>query len=839
MGKTRTSLSILLLLVFCCLPASVVAQDAGNEIKLVRLLDQLQNRYDLEFNYALDNVENISLEAPSPDLTIEELLGYLKQNTGLEFILVSNEVVLVKKAADVILCGFIKNKDNLQPLSEATIQSGTNSTVSDSNGFFQIEVSSATRQIIIRHLGFKSMIRNIDNFDLNACSELFLVPFFEELEEVFISNYIVPGIDKLNSGDFSIDLSQFEILPGLIDADVLQSIQSFPGIMSVNETVSNINIRGGTHDQNLILWDGIKMYQSGHFFGLISMYNPQITDKVLLTKNGTDAGLTDGVSGSISMFTDDKINTQFNANVGLDLIDLNAFIDLPVGEKSSVQLAARKSISDFIETPTYDRFFDRISQDTEVSINQTNVVNSDKAFDFYDTAFRWLYRPSDNDEIRLNFILVSNELEFDERAITAQQEESRRSSLSQNSIAGGLGYTRTWNDAWKTTFELFETDYKLKAINVNVLESQRFLQENKVSETSAKLFTSYKINPNLRIKAGYHFVETEVTNLDDVDVPLFRLLVSEVVRTHAGFVQVALSSGNGLTNLKLGGRYTFIDKFRKSIVEPRLSLSQRFLNDFTLEISGEMKHQNTSQVINFQNDFLGIEKRRWQLADNDQIPVIQSKQISAGVAYENQGWLINAEGYYKQVDGITTQSQGFQNQYEFIRSSGSFEVYGLDVLLRKNIKNVNAWVSYSNMNNNYTFAELEPTPFRSNYDITHSLTSGIAVKIKNINISTGINWHSGKPASRPVPGNEVVDGDVNFGPTNQQDLDDYVRLDASAMYRFKMGGRTKARIGLSVWNLLNKENTIDNFYRIQNETLNETVQRSLGITPNAVFQIYF
>ncbi|MGK0430514.1 MAG: hypothetical protein ACJARX_002191, partial [Psychroserpens sp.] len=111
----------------------------------------------------------------------------------------------------------------------------------------------------------------------------------QQLSQVVLPQYIVRGINKLNNGSYEIDFNQFDILPGLIETDVLHAVQAFPGIQSINETVSDINIRGGTHDQNLILWDGIKMYQSGHFFGLISMFNPQITQHVSVLKNGTDA----------------------------------------------------------------------------------------------------------------------------------------------------------------------------------------------------------------------------------------------------------------------------------------------------------------------------------------------------------------------------------------------------------------------------------------------------------------------------------------------------------------------------------------------------------------------
>ena len=88
-----------------------------------------------------------------------------------------------------------------------------------------------------------------------------------------------------------------------------------------------------------------------------------------------------------------------------------------------------------------------------------------------------------------------------------------------------------------------------------------------------------------------------------------------------------------------------------------------------MEAQAEFKHQNTSQIINFQNDFLGIEKRRWQLTDNDSIPILQSKQVSLGITYKNSGWLLDAIGYFKKVDGITTQSQSFTTKYEFTKEN--------------------------------------------------------------------------------------------------------------------------------------------------------------------------
>ncbi|TXE20000.1 TonB-dependent receptor [Psychroserpens burtonensis] len=661
----------------------------------------------------------------------------------------------------------------------------------------------------------------------------------QQLSQIVLSQYIVKGINKLNNGSYKIDFKQFDILPGLIETDVLQAVQAFPGIQSINETVSDINIRGGTHDQNLILWDGIKMYQSGHFFGLISMFNPQITQRVSVLKNGTDTKLTDGVSGTIAMETSSKINETFKGSVGLNFIDANGFADIPLSEKSSVQVAVRKSISDFAETPTYTNFFERIAQDTEVETNANDIVNSDQEFDFYDTSLRWIYNISNKDQLQVNFLTANNQLRFNENSLIDETERSRQSSLSQNSIAGALHYKRVWNETLQTTFEAYETDYELKAINANLVDQQRFQQENVVSETSVKFIANYKMNEQLQFLNGYHFVETKITNLDDVDNPRFRSLISEVLRTHGLFSQLNYNSLNKKTSLTFGLRYNYLDKFKKHILEPRFSFTYQFLNNFSFEVLGEFKHQSTSQVINFQNDFLGIEKRRWQLSNNEDIPVIRSKQVSLGLSFSKNGWLLSADTYYKYVKGITTQSQGFQNQYEFIKTSGNYDALGLDFILRKQIKKFTTWLSYSYLKSEYTFNALPEQTMPNNFDMTHAITLGANYTLEDLKLSAGLNWHSGRPITQPVSGNDISDNAINFEATNSSNLQDYLRVDISAVYAIGLWENTKADLGISVWNVLNKNNQINNFYRINDNSVSETMQSSLGITPNAVLRIHF
>ncbi len=810
-------------------------QVTRQKIPVKELLESLKKNHSVQFNYRSDLLNDIVV-FPFKKGSLEEQIKSIEKQTSLRFFKVSQQIITVTKAISV--CGYVKDDTTNQPLVGATVLTTDNHTLTDDKGYFMLSDVREDDTISIRYLGFRSYNEIASSFLVGSCLKIMMSEHIEGIAPVVIEGYLVEGIDKSEEGSTVINFSKFSTVPGLIESDVLQTIQALPGILSTDETVSNINIRGGSHDQNLILWDGIKMYQTGHFFGLISGFHPQITKRVSVTSNGTDASYTDGVSGTIRMQTDNNIQTRFKGNVSINFISTDAFFDIPISEKSSFQIAGRKSINRWVRTPTYNTYFDRVIQLTEIENNIDNVVNSDQDFDFYDTSLRWLYNPTGKDAFRVNFIFINNNLSFNETALVSNVFETRESTLSQQNIAGGIHYTRKWNRKFSTELSIYETDYKLDAVNANVVEQQRFLQENIVSETGAKLQGNYLVN-DLDVGIGYQFIESKVINKNDVDSPPFLRLISEVIREHAFFTQVNYHNKENNFYIKPGIRLNYIEKFSKFLIEPRVSLRKQFNEHFQVEILGELKHQNTTKVVNFQTDFLGIEKRRWQLANDEDIPILTSQQLSSGVSYVNKGWLVDLKGYYKKVQGITAQSQGFTSKYEFSKVIGDYKTVGFDILLRKRIKKLRTWLSYSFMDNDYVFDTLEEKQFPSNFDNTHSLTFGTTYSNDNLRMSVGFNYRTGKPTTIPVEGNEVVNDVVNFGVANSSRLEDYIRADASTTYNFKLTENLGAEVGVSVWNLLNKKNKINNFYRVNENQLNASSRYSLGTTFNAVFRVHF
>ncbi|WP_282089079.1 TonB-dependent receptor [Aquimarina algiphila] len=817
-------------------------QPEQNSISLFSLLNQIQEKFDCSFSYADNDIKGITLLNPPEISDLQEIIQYLEQNTPLNYTFLSaKNIVLSLTINENRICGILQSFVNEKRISNATIQTRNNAVISNEKGEFNLEIQDINELVRISFIGFKTQTFLAKELINTPCITIVLMPEVQYLNEIILNDYLIKGIDKKSDGSISIDYNDFGILPGLVEPDLLQTIQALPGILSVEETVSDINVRGGTNDQNLILWDGIKMYQSGHFFGLISAFNPYLTKNVQLIRNGSSASYGGGVSSIISMNTSNEINKERDISLGINMISIDGYIDTPLGKKSSLQLSMRKSISEVLETPTYTQYFDKAFQDSEVLNTTDNTFNTNDDFSFYDISLRWLYQLTPQDLIKVNALVIRNDLDFQENATINQVNIARESNVNQNNSTGSIWYQRKWNDFFRSEILMYGTSFTLEAINSDIFNDQRLQQENKVLESGIKLNTLLKINSNFNVKSGYQFNETGITNLRDVNNPTFRDLIKEVVRTNSIFSEVELKSKNNNTHLNLGVRFNYFDKFDTFIAEPRLSFNHKFLDHFTIETLAELKSQITSQVIESQNDFLGVENRKWVLSNDNNIPILKSQQVSLGLSYNHNNWLVSTDTYYKHIDGILSQSQGFQNQLEFESDHGSYTVKGVDFLINKRFEKLSAWLSYSYATNMYSFNTLSERDFPNNIDIRHNINFAVSYTLDNFKFSTGVNWHSGKPTTTPITGDEInEDGSINYNHPNSDTIEDYTRWDASATYNFKLFKNANSLLGVSVWNILSQENIVNNYYRTNNtQNVEEVRQFGLGFTPNVVFRINF
>ncbi len=347
-----------LLSVFLFAQVTQSQEQSASKVYLTTYLQELEKQFDVKFSFADANIQSIEIVQPT-GASLDSILNSIRDQTQIEIQKLNERYYTLIKGDAIDICATVLDNYEQNTVTGATVEvldTETNA-ITDLDGTFSLSDIPRNAILQIKHLGFKTLFVEAEKLvNHNPCATVLLGVRYQQLEEVAVYKFLTTGLTKQSDASIEMNPAKFGILPGLIEPDVLQTVQALPGIKSIDETVSDINIRGGTNDQNLILWDGIKMYQSGHFFGLISAFHPYLTDQVTVIKNGTSAAYGDGVSGIIDMRTKNEIENQFTGGAGVNLISADVFGQLPLTDKLAFQFSARRSLTDFFDIGTYARF---------------------------------------------------------------------------------------------------------------------------------------------------------------------------------------------------------------------------------------------------------------------------------------------------------------------------------------------------------------------------------------------------------------------------------------------------------------------------------------------------
>ncbi|HEY0091310.1 MAG TPA: TonB-dependent receptor, partial [Flavobacterium sp.] len=360
-----------------------------------------------------------------------------------------------------------------------------------------------------------------------------------------------------------------------------------------------------------------------------------------------------------------------------------------------------------------------------------------------------------------------------------------------------------------------------------------------------QLKDSQKLYESLTINVGYQFDEVSVGNRDEINNPSFSRNVTEVLLTHAFIGEGVFETLDHKTFVQAGFRANYFEKFNMFVPEPRLQFSQQLFKNLRLEILGEQKSQTLSQIIDLQNDFLGIEKRRWTLANEENIPIQKSSQLSIGFVFKNKNWLISVDNFYKRVLGITSSGQGFQNQFEYIRATGDYRVLGTELLVQKNFKRFYTWLSYTYNDNEYQFDQFSATSFSNNFELPHTFSWAGIYEWRQLKVALGSKWHSGRPVTTPatnaVDTSDPVNPSIIYNKANNANLDNYFQLNFSASREWDLGANIRLQTSVALLNILNNRNVINLFYRVNpaDNTIESVKTYSLGRTPDINIRLTF
>lgn len=822
---------------------NIFGQDENKSVELKKILEDMALYHNVKFSYADKDVAGHSIFPPEIFLPLKAKLVYIANRTQLSFKEVGEYIVIYSATkTPKKRCAYVIDELGM-PVDNAAIQLPDNTkVVTGQDGYFELPIS-ITGSIYIDHLNYSPVTINVKSFT-DDCKEIMLQLEVLELQEIVAERYLATGISKKKDGSFAIKPKKFGILPGLIEPDVLLTMQQLPGINSIDETVSNINVRGGTHDQNLFLWNGIRLYQTGHFFGLISAINPNLANEIRIFKNGTSAFYGESVSSAVDISSHTQEIGAGNFTIGSNMINVDFYTKIKATENANFEFSARRSFTDAIDLPTYSKYSKRIFQNTVVTDldNSTDIFyESDKEFYFYDFTGQYHQKIGKKNNLYVDFIGINNNLDFTQGSVVITE----LSGLEQLTLGASAGWKTQWNDDHSSEAGFYVSYYNVDGSNASLATGQVMEQGNKILDTGLKLSDHRKLTDKYHLHTGYQFNEIGIENSDKVNEPSYSRNIKEVLRTHAVIGELEYDSKDGKLHSRGGLRINYIQEFGMINPEPRLQLNYMLAPSWQLEALAEMKSQTTSQVVELQGDFLGIEKRRWVLSNNNDIPVQKSRQASIGVTFKENGWLISLENYYKRVKGITTSGQGFQDQLELRNDIGNYTVYGSEFLVQKQFKGFYTWLSYAFNSNNYKFETFSPEKFPSNFEINHTINTAAIYEWKNLKIALGSKWFTGKPVTPPLSNEPSfvtsTASEIVYSSPNSANIENFFQVNFSASYVIKATEKSQLQLGISVQNIFNRQNIINRYYRINSDNNGIEVVNTYALerTPNALIKFSF
>lgn len=823
------------------------AQAQVSSLLLKDVLKNIEKKHHVIFNYATREIENIYVSPNESSLSLKEILQEYSEETGLSFEFISDQQITIKSVNYYTIQFVDEAKNTPIPYVRVIDIHELNKQIKYSNKYGKVFYKKETKpnQIQTSHLNYYNKTVSLSK-NSNKTIHIPLKKAMFNLEEVFLQVYLSAGILQDSDGNFIIKPKHVAELPGLVRHDVLKSVQNLPQILSKDESIAELSIKGGTNDQNVLLWNGTRIFQASHFFGLISAFNYNLVKEVKLYDNATPARLDGSTSATLEIKTTDKLPEKVQGGLGVSLLSADFYTKIPIGKKSGLFISGRRGINDWLNTPTYEKYSDKAFQNSILNATSSTINNDEngdisgkKGLRFYDVEAHYVLKYNDKNTFKIQGLFLQDDLWYEE----ARNDNTRRSTLDQNSYVFSGQWKRILSPKTSAVLSYGHSKYDLLAENRTFVHNLFNEQKNTVFNSRANLDFYTKLNTYFQIAYGGSYEYVKVENSTINRLPSFLNFNKEINITNAGYGEVKFSYDK--IQMKLGVKGMHFSKLAKTRFEPRFQFSYTPIKAINLLVRGEQKSQYLTQVTDLQNNFLGVEKRRWYLANETQYPLQTSDQLEVSINYK-KGSVFSAYGtaFYKKVDGITTLTQGFKNQNQFGNHFGSFTTKGIMLHSNYHKRGKVFWLSYAYAVNNYTFEGLIPPTFRNNVDIRHRLVAGSKIDINSFSLSAGVEYRTGTPYTainqqNPIIQNGIVN-QLNYEGYNQEQLSEYFRLDCSINYNFVLAKNVKADVTLGATNLTNRKNLLNKVFRLDPD---DTTQYSeidifgLRFTPNIAFRI--
>ena len=164
-----------------------------------------------------------------------------------------------------ILTGYLRNEKTGEPLISTTVFiNNIYSTLTDGYGYYSLTVPKGKQVLNIVGIGLKDthlqlMVYSDGVLDVDVQDQI------TTLKEVIVSSQKTSNVTRVQMGTEKLEIENIRRIPALFgEADVLRVVTSLPGVKTVGEATTGFNVRGGSADQNLILFNDANVYNPSH-----------------------------------------------------------------------------------------------------------------------------------------------------------------------------------------------------------------------------------------------------------------------------------------------------------------------------------------------------------------------------------------------------------------------------------------------------------------------------------------------------------------------------------------------------------------------------------------------
>jgi hypothetical protein len=602
------------------------------------------------------------------------------------------------RQATASLNGYVLDGENKETLISATavVKGLKLGGLTNKAGFFSIKNIPVGKQtIVVTYLGYEKKEVALE-FDAGEAKKITveLSKRVSKSQEVTVEASREAERRQISISQVSVSMQQVKQIRIGGEADVFRTIQFLPGVLTSSQISSGLFIRGGSPDQNLVLLDGMAVYNPSHLFGFISAFNTEAIKDVDLNKGGFPAQYGGRLSAVLNLTTKDGNREKIEGTAALGILSSKASIEGPLGSQGSFFAGGRASYLTLLRP-----------------LIPEDPANPLPNFGFYDLNAKITQNITPDDKVSVSGFMSSDFLGLDAGGVNV--------NIGIGNRAGSARWTHVFGDNLFSTVILSSSHYR-NGFDGNFAGAE-FLVDNTITDYTAKADLEWFLTNDLTLKVGGELNRYEFGFIQDLaarrnDTSAVARLLAGATRTEliirdwvaSGYAQANYNFTDDISlqaGLRLNYQRLNTDLFSSSsssnrgnlLLDPRISARVRASDDLTFKAAWGIYSQYLRLASN--PDFTFFDT--WLPTDSS---LGASRSTYYGLSTEMKLFQdtdvpldLTVDLYYKSLNNINELNSlaARSRKVSEVFFSGNGEAYGAEIFLQKKSGQWTGWVGYA------------------------------------------------------------------------------------------------------------------------------------------------